>query len=104
MGMVKRFRGGGVVALVVLVSAVGLTSVSGVEFGREPSAPARRGSSPAWNGERLRQCSDGCLDRYSGDLRGFNLCYACGCLLRAAENEGEIISATAQCEQAREEE
>ncbi len=101
---VRGFRKGGGVALVVLVLAVGLTSISGVELGREPSAPGGGGPAPAWDTDRLRQCSDACLERYSADPVNFNRCYTCGCLLRSAENEREIISAAAQCEQALEEE
>lgn len=101
--MVRGLGAGSWVAVLALFVAAGLTSIPGVELRRDSPAPPRRGILPAWNDDRLRQCNYDCQDRHWNDGDAFNRCYACRCLLLAAESEGEVISALAQCEQATEE-
>lgn len=81
------------VAVLALGSA--LSAAPSLTQSRSPDAP-----SPAWLD--VSRCNTYCQLYYldHGDMRGYNTCYACNCLVDAAENASEFASAMAQCQRA----
>ena len=55
---------------------------------------------PNWRD--VSECSSTCYWNHpiQFGLRGYNICYACQCLIQAAETPEEMTSAEAQCEDA----
>lgn len=86
----------GVLVLLVLFGGTKSMAVSELELGAgkrdEPVV------TPLWNLVHLSQCATLCSLDNIGDSGGFNECYACTCLVQAAQNFSELISARSQCE------
>jgi hypothetical protein len=54
-------------------------------------------AAPVWDDDTLRSCQDWCAWQYFHDKKAYNVCFACTCLLAAAETGGETVSAAEQC-------
>lgn len=57
---------------------------------------------PEWDLGYIQQCNAGCQSAYPIEFgrKNYNVCYTCICLIGAAEDAGELVSAQAQCEDA----
>lgn len=92
-----------VTATIFLVFVFGVANAEAlVDLARDTpcGSPDDDRPSPQWDLVELAECQGTCNWNYATQRRMYNICYACVCLLNAAEHEGERESALAQCEAA----